>query len=469
MHIINEQEADYTFSVTVRTEKSEVGNVSCNLILPKEIAGEIYLQLFLTKKQYDEIESNWKFSAVGERNERGLTYQKIIADDILLTAKQIHADLFVITGEPRNLYLESHWSFFHEARKPIVEFQLTPSILLKPFRSAHNKNEYLYQASIKLCDGNTIVFDDEEYRYQDEKKNLITANSLVARCKSLENGNQENVQKVSDLLEDVLLITSFAEGQRCVCLGWKIYDHQMERLYFRRDKVVPLPLEDFWLNKLIEPEDTFKDFLQTAYKNFCSSKFQPNIRRAINSLFKRRETFESEFMNLYAGLESLVLGFRKFQGLEFVFSTEDEWNDFEAELKKWIKDDSLLKGDSKLRSSIYENVKALQRQSFGSVFKKMLKFYNIENELDDLWNITGNREGWSISEIRNKLVHGETFVEPPKHRYLGIAIENLRWVLNRLLLVVLGWNIEKSDVSKTKLANKTAYEIWQESKKYLST
>lgn len=173
-------------------------------------------------------------------------------------------------------------------------------------------------------------------------------------------------------------------------------------------------------------------------------------------------------MSLYAGLESLVLGFRKTDGLEFVFSTEDEWNDFKAEFEKWVKNDSKLKNDSKRRCLIYENVIGLQRRSFGNIFKSMLKFYNIDNEVNDLWNITGEKDGWSISKIRNKLVHGVAFVEPKKHRHLEIAMENLRWTLNRLLLAILGWDVEKSNVSKTKLASKTAYKNWLESKKYLS-
>jgi len=200
MKIINTQESEYSLLVTIKSElieDLELKDIPCNFVLPKEITGEITLQFFLTKEQYKQsgIEEVWNFSASGERKEVSMTYQKIVADKILFSTDEIHDDLFVITGKPRTLYLENHWSFVHEVRKPIVEFQITPSKLLKPIRSMPDKDKYLWQTSIKLCDGNTIVFDDNEYKYQDGKGNLITANSLVARCESLENGNQEDVQR----------------------------------------------------------------------------------------------------------------------------------------------------------------------------------------------------------------------------------------------------------------------------------
>jgi hypothetical protein len=115
---------------------------------------------------------------------------------------------------------------------------------------------------------------------------------------------------------------------------------------------------------------------------------------------------------------------------------------------------------------LLKNLLGLKRISFSIAFDKIREFYDVN--LNDLWSVTDNSNGWSLSTIRNKLVHGETFVAPSNHEHLRVAKEHLTWTLERLILGVLGLGIEKSAVSSTKLNHMTAYEDWEKSKNFFS-
>ena len=88
---------------------------------------------------------------------------------------------------------------------------------------------------------------------------MVNSDLLVARCESLKSGNLEEVQRISDLLDDIYYHL-LCRRTKMFVFRMEYFDNQMERLYFRRDKVIPKPLEDFWLNKLIEPEDLLMNF-----------------------------------------------------------------------------------------------------------------------------------------------------------------------------------------------------------------
>jgi hypothetical protein len=64
-------------------------------------------------------------------------------------------------------------------------------------------------------------------------------------------------------------------------------------------------------------------------------------------------------------------------------------------------------------------------------------------------------------------VHGEAFSEAD-WLALSYAGEHLRWYLERIILVALGWDIEKSSVSKTALSRFYAHWKWEEERDKLN-
>jgi hypothetical protein len=63
-------------------------------------------------------------------------------------------------------------------------------------------------------------------------------------------------------------------------------------------------------------------------------------------------------------------------------------------------------------------------------------------------------------EVRHRLVHGDPFLSRPVEA-LACAEAHLRWIVERMLLCVLGWPIERSSVSIEYLRSKNQNQTWQ--------
>lgn len=64
---------------------------------------------------------------------------------------------------------------------------------------------------------------------------------------------------------------------------------------------------------------------------------------------------------------------------------------------------------------------------------------------DDLWPIFCADNGPGIYQICNRLVHGDF---PDSEVFtLSVVNEHLRWLIDRILLGLLGWPVDQSDVS----------------------
>ena len=105
----------------------------------------------------------------------------------------------------------------------------------------------------------------------------------------------------------------------------------------------------------------------------------------------------------------------------------------------------------------------LNRPSFKSSFETFQKAYDID--VNDLWNLTGKQ---SLSIIRNKIVHGQ-LIDRREKEYDAIicAKLHLKWILERCLLRLLGWEIERSRVKPSILKQFAGYDDWEEKKTLL--
>jgi hypothetical protein len=79
-------------------------------------------------------------------------------------------------------------------------------------------------------------------------------------------------------------------------------------------------------------------------------------------------------------------------------------------------------------------------------------------DISDLWPLTDGPGMPSLNRIRNVLVHGKVFTARGDFQPLSIAAENLQWLLERVLLATLGWEIDRSEVSRKNLSKYTAHQ-----------
>ncbi len=212
----------------------------------------------------------------------------------------------------------------------------------------------------------------------------------------------------------------------------------------------------------------FEEFIKQAYAKFIEIEPKDLVRQAIQyvvSVNSTEKTLENSFLSLYSALESLLLHFRRVQKLETVFDLSDEWSDFQAGLKRWVKKFPPLTNDKGKRILIYEKLPELNRVSFSTAFKKLCEYFSLD--LNDLWPVCNNSDGISLAEIRNNLIHGE-YINLSHFRAIMSAKENLQWILERIILSILGWPISKSNVNEHFLGrNMACYKEWKEDRKIL--
>ena len=157
---------------------------------------------------------------------------------------------------------------------------------------------------------------------------------------------------------------------------------------------------------------------------------------------------ELSFVSLYTALESALTFFRR--QYEYKILPPDDFARFERDLKGWLKQHPLLKDENAKRALIYEKLRELNRFPFSHVFKIFCE--RLALDLSDLWPLTGNADDWPLMEIRHRLVHGDPFRRRPASAVV-CARAHLRWTVERMILSVVGWNIERSRVSPAALSN----------------
>ena len=140
---------------------------------------------------------------------------------------------------------------------------------------------------------------------------------------------------------------------------------------------------------------------------------------------------------------------------------------FEKDLKSFIKNHPLFREDAARRKLVYEKTSELNRVAFGTVYKQCssdLGGYGFHD--DDLWPVVGSASGVSLSEIRNRLVHGVVFT-PSQQEALFKALIHLRWCVERMVLAALEWPLERSLVGEF-LRHMAPYNSWREEQRTLT-
>jgi hypothetical protein len=175
-----------------------------------------------------------------------------------------------------------------------------------------------------------------------------------------------------------------------------------------------------------------------------SSELNDILDRAINfALPSPSLSVEVSFLSLSAALESALTFFRRQD--EYEILDDDIFSGLARDLKKWLKLHPALAQEPAKRALVYEKFRELNRFPYSHVFRKFCEHYALD--LSDLWPVTGKHADWPLTEIRHRLVHGDPFPRRPVEA-MACAQAHLRWVVERMLLAVLGWPIERSNVSR---------------------
>lgn len=207
---------------------------------------------------------------------------------------------------------------------------------------------------------------------------------------------------------------------------------------------------------LIDAAD-LDEFVRSAAPSH-SAELDDILYRAINfALPSANQSLEVSFLSLSASLESVLTFFRRQD--EYKILPAEKFSQLESDLKKWLKQHPVLAKETAKRALIYEKFRELNRFPLSHVFNRFCEHHSLD--LSDLWPVTGKHAEWPLTEIRHRLVHGDPFLNRPAAA-MACAHAHLGWVVERMLLSVLGWPIERSGVGRKSLQQDGgAYVGWQ--------
>ena len=214
---------------------------------------------------------------------------------------------------------------------------------------------------------------------------------------------------------------------------------------------------------LIEPDD-LGEFVRAAADALAASGREEVLRRALDFMTPvPGEPVERAFLVLFSALEA-TLAFGRSDD-EHKIVPREEFAQLERELKAWLRRQPAFAADAERRALVYEKTRELNRLPFSRVFERFCVRRGVE--LSDLWPLVGRLDGWPLLEIRHRLVHGYAFACDPADA-IGCAAAHLRWTAERMLLAVLGWPLERSNVSPARLAVRAEYRSWPEERARLA-
>lgn len=254
-------------------------------------------------------------------------------------------------------------------------------------------------------------------------------------------------------IDDFLAIVSFASRYRTTCVGFDAASENFDEFRYYRNRIA-VPERTKWHrdDALIGSGD-FHEFVRAAYASFVATGPHPLIRHALHLVIPDEwRTMESSFASLYAALETIVLWYREKKGLVYIIEKDRDWRRLSDYIRKEVKKHELVQGNDRRQAMLSAKVSELRRVPFRAAADSLCEEYSIR--LDDLWPLHGPLPEVSLTEIRNRIVHGGTF-DQPQHRALIGAGEHMRWTVERVLLGVLGWPVERSNVRNAFLQNFT--------------
>lgn len=465
--------------VKVRGNGLTVPAVPCQVFLPERAEGRVALRFQPNKRQVDLLPLIFECSIEGATMDLAGTRTEIRATKVYLhaiTTKRSgkKAVEYSAEAEPVDLKVVAAFRSRIENLKGKTSgvFWLTPSLLLTPAKtiehsySGNVRVQTVHQLRFPLRGGPEMVFDTHFKHTRNEAGEVITFSELVAELEvPVERRGLRAIEgPILNALDDFLLITSFAERWRCACVGWVATNSRNVTTLYRRDISIPEHSKEHTLNDTLIDIADFLEFANVAYASVVAGS-NPLLRQAVQyAVYRRDRTLEHSFLTLFEALETLLLHFRRLRGLEFILE-ENRWEAVSKSIKSAIKAHPDLVQDKDARKLLYEKLPELNRVSFGTVFQRFCETYGVD--LRDLWPVVGDSSGISLSDIRNKLVHGEHF--PQAHLVPLIMAENhLRWVVERVILGFLGWPVDRSQVSSSSLTGMNSYLHWHESRRILS-
>jgi hypothetical protein len=456
-----DREENYHAKFVVTVDGTVYKDIPCKIYLPERKDEEPYMVFIPSKADGHEIVRADKISLKAEILGFDKDNRTIIeAPEIYIAGSSTKGwddDLTetIVPGLPQDLhiikYLKNRGAGL---KKTHITFWISSNVFLTPFLSCTTSYDGTVEykrvnvPQYRITENIKLEFDKHFDSKRTKNGDLIQRDYSVA-CAEIDIPAQ-NAEKIkTDLLpyvNDFLLIASFVSRISTGCLGWTAYDDNSTTTFYRG--YYTFPQNEHSVKEIdngIIDIKYFNNFMEVCYHNFLRIEDKLPLRSAIHSMVSHpSQTVETSFLKKFAGLESIILGFRRRENLEFILS-KDDWPKLRNYLKKCIKNSQKPKIKSEQRGAIYRKLDELNRRSLNEVFKIFCNKYKLF--LDDLWPLFGDGKTiMTLSRIRNRLIHGDPF---PGDLLIPLAMaeKNLEYIIERIIIKILGWDIGKTKIT----------------------
>lgn len=458
-------------------EAQTIENVLCKVFLPFKKTDKPLLHFLPTDEQELQLQDAAVFGLEAEVVQPNGDHTVVTANQVYIVSHTSDPwgpgqTEHVLIGEPWDLKIQHIRPPGDSEPEPKVSgsFWLSPNQLVSNVSRRSRRHTGLTikkspPLTITLIGGLEVAFELHMGYRDASQSETVVFNEMAAEFNlPMDGGGIPKINEAMKQLEDVLRLVSFVGEYRCLCVGWLAADSRSVTEFYRPRNVANT--EPPSVHEALIEYRHFNEFLDSGYKRFANLASTVAFRRALDYVIPDdNDTLESSYIMLYAAVETLVSFFRKQEGLENIFDDEAKWLQLSADLQKWLKSHPVLANEKEKRGLVKDKLSELKRPSFSYAFGKFCNHYHID--LGDLWPMTGQKEGDSLSVIRNKLVHGEVYSAERYQALMG-AREHLRWSVYRMIFGMLEWPITQTKIAPTIVARSPIHKTWTRDRTILS-
>ncbi len=479
-----ESREDFFVQATIKLNGYAISDLPCKIYLPKNPLLKPRLEFKPNYAQWQQASALWQPAFEAKvldqfgRTSAEISAAAVYLENLRATAWGQNVYDCAFTGDPHGLRVVRYILGSTESRNSsptAFSLWISPNTMLRPFImettgfTGDVEMKRVNQVQFPVTP-NILLSFDLEFRY----KNLpagerLQWSYLVANldCDFAADEFDAFASSIIPIVDDFLWVAGLGSKTRTACLGWAASDGQTDTSYYRGNLVFPTGTKEAsFVDGLVSRGD-YKEFLSRSWSVFNAHPGKEAIKGAIQVLIPNRpQTLEESFLSVFAGLEELLLDYRVRNGLEFIISEKGAWNKIRKSIRNVIKTSSEPKLENHQRALFYTKLEELNRVPLKYAYERFCSDFGID--LSDLWPVFRNPDGVGLSNIRNKLIHGDRFPEMLINE-LSIARENLIWTLERAVLAVLRWPSARSEVSAEFLsAGATGYTQMPEARKRIS-
>lgn len=436
-----------------------IDNVLCKVFLPERNTDKPILKFRPTKEQYNQIivshKGSFEAEVLGFENKMEVSLNAPVVYFSEMQTRHWGADFseYTFDGEPQNLQVTRYVRGNNEPSKTFLTIWLSPNSMLGPVmaKTSHYTGNIefkrIHQLTFSLSEQITITLDNH-FKEKKLGKNESKQWSYLVACTEI-GAHRKNMSacqtEIIEYLDAFLSVSSLGSRTRTEWVGWQSSNHENLTEFYRGNFTFPtgesVPSFDEGLVSLKD----FHDFLSVCYPTFLKHPNKKSIKQAIVSVVPgRRKVMEESYLSMFAGLEALLLDFRERENLEFVMPEAEKWEAMKKRIKNNIAKTIKTEMTKEQRCYIYNKLEELNRIPLRVAYNKFCDFYKIN--LSDLWPLFGGKGVVGLAEIRNRLIHGDQSLMQ-FHDALWVAEESLRFMLERILVKILGWPVDKTEVS----------------------